>query len=95
MPTPLSLKEQEILYKQLVEEQNRLNTFATQATPQLATRVGEIYRNNPQLPAGVVLSSAQAGVPDEQLKDIAGATALKLNQQPAALKPKKRWDLHS
>ena len=91
MPTPLSLKEQEILYKQLVEEQNRLNTFATQATPQLATRVGEIYRNNPQLPAGAVLSSAQAGLPDEQLKDIAGATALKLNQQPDALKPKKNW----
>ena len=91
MPTPLSLKEQEILYKQLVEEQNRLNTFATQATPQLAARVGEIYRNNPQLPAGAVLSSAQAGLPDEQLKDIAGATALKLNQQPDALKPKKNW----
>ena len=91
MPTPLSLKEQEILYKQLVEEQNRLNTFATQATPQLAARVGEIYRNNPQLPAGAVLSSAQAGLPDEQLKDIAGATALKLNQQPDALKPKKSW----
>lgn len=91
MPTPLSLKEQEIVYKQLVEEQNRLNTFATQATPQLAARVGEIYRNNPQLPAGAVLSSAQAGLPDEQLKDIAGATALKLNQQPDALKPKKNW----
>jgi len=91
MPTPLSLKEQEILYKQLVEEQNRLNTFATQATPQLATRVGEIYRNNPQLPAGAVLSSAQAGLPDEQLKDISGATALKLNEQPDALKPKKSW----
>lgn len=91
MPTPLSLKEQEIVYKQLVEEQNRLNTFATQATPQLAARVGEIYRNNPQLPAGAVLSSAQAGLPDEQLKDVAGATALKLNQQPDALKPKKSW----
>ena len=91
MPTPLSLKEQEIVYKQLVEEQNRLNTFVVEATPQLAARVGEIYRNNPQLPAGVVLSSAQAGVPDEQLKDIAGATALKLNQQPDALKPKKSW----
>jgi hypothetical protein len=88
MPTPLSLKEQEILYKQLVEEQNRLNTFATQATPQLATRVGEIYRNNPQLPAGAVLSSAQAGLPDEQLKDIAGATALKLNQQPKLVSKK-------
>jgi hypothetical protein len=91
MLAPLSLKEQEIVYKQLVEEQNRLNTFATQATPQLAARVGEIYRNNPQLPAGVVLSSAQAGLPDEQLKDIAGATALKLNEQPDALKPKKSW----
>lgn len=91
MPTPLSLKEQEIVYKQLVEEQNRLNTFAVGATPQLATRVGEIYRNNPQLPAGVILSSAQAGLPDEQLKDIAGATALKLNQQPDALKPQKNW----
>lgn len=91
MPTPLSLREQEILYKQLVEEQNRLNTFATQATPQLATRVGDIYRNNPQLPAGVVLSAAQANIPDEQLKDIAGATALKLNGQPDALKPQKNW----
>jgi hypothetical protein len=91
MLAPLSLKEQEIVYKQLVEEQNRLNSFAVEATPQLAARVGEIYRNNPQLPAGVVLSSAQAGLPDEQLKDIAGATALKLNQQPDALKPKKNW----
>jgi hypothetical protein len=91
MPTPLSLKEQEIVYKQLVEEQNRLNTFATQATPQLAARVGDIYRNNPQLPAGVVLSSAQAGLPDEQLRDIAAQTALTLNDQPDALKPKKSW----
>ncbi len=91
MPTPLSLQEQEIVYNQLVEEQNRLNSFAAQATPQLAARVGEIYRNNPQLPAGVVLSSAQAGLPDEQLRDIAGQTALKLNQQPDALKPKKNW----
>jgi hypothetical protein len=29
-------------------------------------------------------------LPDEQLKDIAGATALKLNEQPDALKPKKK-----
>jgi hypothetical protein len=37
------------------------------------------------------LSSAQAGLPDEQLRDIAAQTALTLNGQPDALKPKKSW----
>lgn len=91
MPTRLSVFEEELLYKQLIDEQNSLKIFQAQATPQMAARVGELYRNNPQLPAGVLLSSAQANMNDDQMRNISSETAKTLNTQPDALKPKKNW----
>lgn len=84
MAEQFSVAEQGIVFNQLRAEQSRMDQFARQATPQLAQRVGDIYRNNPQMPAGVILSSAQAGLSDEDIKSVADVSA-------TVVKKKKSW----
>lgn len=81
--------EEEVIFKQLAAERERVAKFSVQATPQLAAAVGQIYRENPQLPAGVVLASAQAGLTQDQINPLSSETALKRNQDPNAVKGKK------
>lgn len=90
MATPLNPTEEAVIFKQLAEERDRVAKFSVQATPELAARVGQIYRSNPQLPAGVVLSAAQAGLTDEQIAPIASQTALKRNEDPDAVTGQKK-----
>ena len=81
--------EESVIFKQLAAERERVAKFSVQATPQLAAAVGQIYRENPQLPAGVVLASAQAGLSQDQINPLSSETALKRNQDPAAVEGKK------
>jgi len=76
---PLNVKEEQIIRNQLQSTADKVNQMSILATPELAARVGEIYRNNPQLPAGVVLSSAQANLDPAQVAPIANKTAVVLN----------------
>jgi hypothetical protein len=81
--------EESVIFKQLAAERERVAKFSVQATQQLATAVGDIYRQNPQLPAGVVLASAQAGLTQDQINGLSSETALKRNQDPDAVAGKK------
>ena len=81
--------EESVIFKQLAAERERVAKFSVQATQQLATAVGDIYRQNPQLPAGVVLASAQAGLSQDQINPLSSETALKRNQDPDAVAGKK------
>jgi hypothetical protein len=81
--------EESVIFKQLAAERERVAKFSVQATPQLAAAVGQIYRENPQLPAGVVLASAQAGLSQDQINPLSSETALKRNQDPDAVAGKK------
>lgn len=89
MPTPLNPSEESVIFKQLAAERERVAKFSVQATPELANRVGQIYRDNPQLTPGVVLSAAQAGLSDEQVSTISSETAIRRNQDPEAVSGKK------
>lgn len=82
--------EESVIFKQLAAERERVAKFSVQATPQLAAAVGNIYRQNPQLPAGVVLASAQAGLTPDQINPLSSETALKRNQDPDAVEGKKK-----
>jgi hypothetical protein len=90
MVSPLTLTEEQIISNQLKAERDRVNKFIPMATPQLATRIGQIYRDMPQLPAGVVLSAAQSNLPDEQLKIVGDQTATTLTNDPNAMQPEKK-----
>ena len=79
MVYPLNVKEEQIIRNQLQSTADKINQMSVLATPELAARVGDIYRNNPQLPAGVVLSSAQANLDPTQVAPIANKTAVVLN----------------
>jgi hypothetical protein len=81
--------EESVIFKQLAAERERVAKFSVQATQQLANAVGDIYRQNPQLPAGVVLASAQAGLTQDQINGLSSETALKRNQDPDAVAGKK------
>lgn len=81
--------EESVIFKQLAAERERVAKFSVQATPQLSASVGQIYRQNPQLPAGVVLASAQAGLTPDQINPLSSETALKRNQDPDAVAGKK------
>jgi hypothetical protein len=81
--------EEAAIFSQLAAERDRVAKFSVQATPQLATAVGQIYRDNPQLPPGVVLASAQAGLTQDQINPLSSETALKRNQDPDAVSGKQ------
>ena len=66
-----SVYEEDVIRRQVKASTNKVDQLSVVATPGLAARVGEIYRNNPQLPAGAILSSAQANLTDEQIKPMA------------------------
>lgn len=81
--------EEAAIFSQLAAERDRVAKFSVQATPQLAAAVGQIYRENPQLPPGVVLASAQAGLTQDQINPLSSETALKRNQDPDAVSGKQ------
>lgn len=90
MVFPLNVYEEEIIRRQVKNSTNKIDGLVATATPELAERVAQIYRNNRQLPAGVVLASAQANLTDEQIKPFADKTALTLNAEPDVLTKNKK-----
>lgn len=88
MSKPLSKSEFDVVYNTLNLEKQRATQMAATHSPQLSSRVSEIYRNYPMLPGGVVLSAAKAGLSNEQLNGLAEKTAQVANSTPDALNPK-------
>jgi len=88
-----SVYEEDVIRKQVKASTNKVDQLSVVATPGLAVRVGEIYRNNPQLPAGAILSAAQANLTDEQIKPMADQTGTTLNGDPGIVtnQPKKSF----
>lgn len=82
MVLPLSVYEEDVIRRQIKATTDKVDQLSVVATPGLSMRVGDIYRNNPQLPAGAILSVAQAGLVDEQIKPMADQTAVLLNGNP-------------
>lgn len=84
--------DEEVILDQVTAKQNLRQQAAATATPELAQRVGEIYRANPWMKPGEILALAKAGASD-QLVNAASAQSGK--QLPARLDPnpprKKGW----
>jgi hypothetical protein len=84
--------DEEVILDQLTAKNNVRQQSAATATPQLAARVGEIYRANPWMKPGEILALAKAGASD-QLVNAASTQSGK--QLPTRLEPnpprKKNW----
>jgi hypothetical protein len=85
----LDPKEEQIIFNTLRDEQSRIEKMSVIASPQLSERVGSIYRKNPAMPAGVVLASAQAGLPDEIIDQTGNQFAEQKIRDAELGKPKK------
>jgi hypothetical protein len=57
--------DEEVILDQLTAKNNVRQQSAATATPQLAARVGEIYRANPWMKPGEILALAKAGASDQ------------------------------
>lgn len=66
---------EDAIWNTLEIEDRRRQSFGATATPQLASRVGQIHRMFPSLPTGVKLSAAKGELSDEQLLAIAKKSA--------------------
>jgi hypothetical protein len=78
----LSIEEEDTFLKGLQAETDRINQYRQTATPDLATRVGQIYSQAPWLPAGVALSMAKANYNDQQLEQAIKQIALEVEKNP-------------
>jgi hypothetical protein len=76
--------DEEVILDQLTAKNNVRQQSAATATPQLAARVGEIYRANPWMKPGEILALAKAGASD-QLVNAASTQSGK--QLPTRLEP--------
>lgn len=88
---PEKADEERILSQIETNTANRQN-YSAQATPELATRIGEIYRTNPWMKPGEILALAKAGASD-QLVNAAGTQSAKMATTRAnPITPtKKNW----
>ena len=76
-----------------IESKNKFReTAAAAATPQLAARIGEIYRANPWMKPGEILALAKAGASDQLVNAVSTQSG---KQLPTRLEPnpprKKNW----
>ena len=78
----LSIEEEDTFLRGLRAETDRINQYRQTATPDLATRVGQIYSQAPWLPAGVALSMAKANYNDQQLEQAIKQIALEVEKNP-------------
>jgi len=78
----LSNEEEDQLYASLKAENERINQYKATATPDLATRVGQIYNQAPWMPAGVALTLAKTNYNDAQIKAVIERTALEVEKNP-------------
>jgi hypothetical protein len=76
--------DEEVILDQITAKNNVRQQSAATATPQLASRVGEIYRANPWMKPGEILALAKAGASD-QLVNAASTQSGK--QLPTRLNP--------
>jgi hypothetical protein len=80
-----SLKDFEVAANTLNSVTSQRQSFVAQANPQVAQRLGDIYRQYPMLPAGVALSAAKAGLSDDAVKQIAERAYKVAETNPDAL----------
>ena len=85
----LDPREEQIIFNSLRQEQARIDRTSVVATPELATRIGDIYKRNPSMPGGMILSAAQAGLPDEQVDRLGNQFAMEKLKNADLGKPKK------
>jgi hypothetical protein len=85
----LDPKEEQIIFNTLRDEQSRIERMSVVATPELSARIGSIYKKNPAMPAGVVLASAQAGLPDDIVDQMGNQFAEQKIRDAQLGKPKK------
>jgi hypothetical protein len=78
---------EDAVWTTIAAENARRRQIAREGTQQQAQRVGQLHTLYPSLPAGVKLSAAKANLTDEQVRQIALASA-PLDTQPK--KPKKK-----
>ena len=65
--------DQQIMFKELGQERDRMAQFGAVATPELAERVGALHKQFPSASGGVLLSSARSGMPDVNVAAIVRA----------------------
>lgn len=86
---PLDPKEEQIIYNQLRAEQTKIDATSFAATPQLVNRIGDIYKRNPSLPGGVILSAAQTQLSDDEIDKLGNQFAMQKLANAELGKPQK------
>jgi len=86
---PLNPEEEALVHGTLREEQARIDRTSVMASPALSERIGNIYKQNPSLPGGVILSAAQAGLQDDDVNKLGNEFAMQKLQNAELGKPKK------
>jgi hypothetical protein len=76
-----------------IESKNRMrDQVAATATPELASRIGEIYRANPWMKPGEILALAKAGASDQLVNAASAQSGKQLTQRLDPNPPrKKNW----
>jgi hypothetical protein len=80
---------EDAIWATLAAEEERRKAFAATATPEQATRVGQLHNQYPSLAGGVKLSAGKANLTDEMVKQIAiKSVPISVDKK---VKPKKSW----
>lgn len=88
---PEKVDEQRIL-SQIQTETNNRQQYANQATPDLAKRIGDIYRANPWMKPGEILALAKANASDQLVNAASTQSGKQLNVRLEPNKPQnKNW----
>jgi hypothetical protein len=88
---PEKVDEQRILSQIQTETTNR-QQYANQATPDLAKRIGDIYRANPWMKPGEILALAKANASDQLVNAASTQSGKQLNVRLEPNKPQsKNW----
>lgn len=88
MSTP---EMEDAIWRTLELEEQRRQSFRATATPEVATRLGQLHNQYPHLAPGVKLAAAKANLPDEKVLEIAKRTGKVYGEIKNEKSKQKSW----
>lgn len=76
---------------EIVRQQQNIEQLKQTVNGDVAARIGQIYKQNPYIPAPVILAMAKAGVSDQTVQATQKAAGLATAKQLNPNKPKRSW----
>ena len=76
---------------EIVQQQANIERLKQTVNADVAARIGQIYKQNPYIPAPVILAMAKAGVSDQTVQATAKAAGTTTLKQLNPNKPKQSW----